>query len=83
VKTTRYRTDTAIRRPGALSFKGTTGIPLDADEYVLGISGRFGDHIDSLRIYTNNEGLRYRRKHLPDGFRDAYPRTAQNGSIDG
>ena len=26
---------------------------LDPDEYVVGISGRFGDYVDSLRIHTN------------------------------
>jgi len=27
--------------------------PLDSNEYVIGISGRYGDHIDSLSIQTN------------------------------
>jgi len=26
---------------------------LDQDEYIIGLSGRYGDHIDSLRIHTN------------------------------
>ncbi|WP_269768037.1 jacalin-like lectin [Burkholderia ubonensis] len=32
-----------------------TGVSLDDDEYVIGISGRYGDRIDSLRIYTNKK----------------------------
>jgi hypothetical protein len=39
--------------PGPLTFDGGRGINLAPDEYILGISGRFGDHIDSIRIYTN------------------------------
>jgi hypothetical protein len=41
--------------PGNLSFNGGVGITLDPDEYIVGISGRYGDHIDSLRIYTNKK----------------------------
>jgi hypothetical protein len=26
---------------------------LDSDEYIVGISGRFGDHLDSIQIHTN------------------------------
>lgn len=26
---------------------------LDADEYIIGLSGRYGDNIDSLRVHTN------------------------------
>jgi len=41
--------------PGPLSFNGGAGISLDPDEYVIGISGRYDDHVNSLRIYTNKK----------------------------
>jgi hypothetical protein len=39
--------------PGPLSFNGGGGFNLDPDEYLIGISGRFGDHINSIMFYTN------------------------------
>ena len=41
--------------PGNLDFYGWKGIGLDADEYIVGIAGRHGDRIDSLRFYTNKK----------------------------
>jgi hypothetical protein len=32
---------------------GWRGIHLDSDEYIIGIAGRYGDLIDSIRFYTN------------------------------
>jgi hypothetical protein len=31
----------------------TNSLPLDSDEYITGISGRYGEHIDSISIQTN------------------------------
>ncbi len=39
--------------PGPLQFNGFQSITLDPDEYILGIDGRYGDRVDSIRIYTN------------------------------
>jgi hypothetical protein len=41
--------------PGSLSFNGGAGVSLAPDEYIIGISGRYGDHIESIRIYTNKK----------------------------
>lgn len=41
--------------PGRLSIDGWKGFSLDADEYIIGISGRYGDRIESLRFYTSKK----------------------------
>lgn len=41
--------------PGPLSIDGARGISLDPGEYIIGISGRYGDHINSIRFYTNKK----------------------------
>jgi hypothetical protein len=45
------RTETGPRRGG--SGGRNSSFRLDSDEYITGISGRYGDLIDSLRIHTN------------------------------
>ena len=64
--------------PGPLSFNGSKGISLDPDEYIIGIAGRFGDHIDSIRIYTN-------KKNSPvfggNGGTDDFGYTAPHGQM--
>ncbi len=58
---------------------GNTGVfRLDTDEYIIGLSGRSGDYIDSLRIHTNKHtsqtfggqgGRRDFRIEIPTGTR--------------
>lgn len=38
---------------GEIGFDGSRGFSLDPDEYLLGVAGRYGDHIDSIRFFTN------------------------------
>ena len=38
---------------GEIGFSGSRGMSLDRDEYLLGVSGRYGDTIDSIRFFTN------------------------------
>lgn len=42
-------------KPGPLSFNCCPGISLDRDEYIIGIAGRYGGRIDSLRFYTSKK----------------------------
>ncbi len=41
--------------PGPLSFNCCRAFGLDPDEYIIGIAGRFGDRIDSIRFYTSKK----------------------------
>ena len=50
---TRFKNGFCDPGPSELDFNGWTGIELDPDEYIIGIEGRYGDHIDALRVYTN------------------------------
>lgn len=45
--------------PSELDFNGWKGIGLDDDEYIIGIEGRYGDHIDALRVYTNKRNSQW------------------------
>jgi len=36
-----------------LSFYGWQGFTLDRDEFLIGVAGRYGARIDSIRFYTN------------------------------
>src|SRR6185503_15370358 len=40
-------------KPGSLSFNCCPGISLARDEYIIGMEGRYGARVDSLRFYTN------------------------------
>lgn len=42
--------DTGAGTPG---FTGSRGFSLDPDEYLIGVAGRYGDHIDSIQFFTN------------------------------
>ena len=41
--------------PGPLSFNCCRSFKLAPDEYIIGIAGRYGDRVDSLRFYTNKQ----------------------------
>jgi hypothetical protein len=61
--TTLVKSGSACRlaeEPGPLSFNCCPGITLARDEYIIGIAGRYGGRIDSIRFYTN--------KRSPAGF---------------
>jgi hypothetical protein len=57
----RYRASLKITKSGYcnppsdshLTIDGWQGITLDPDEYIIGIAGRYGARIDSIRFYTN------------------------------
>ena len=41
------------RNPGSIPFNA--GFELDRDEYIIGIAGRYGARIDSIRFYTSKK----------------------------
>src|SRR5882762_7961714 len=43
--------------PGPLSFNCCRGFNLDSDEYIIGIAGRYGARVDSIRFFTNKRNL--------------------------
>jgi Jacalin-like lectin domain len=52
-RTTDLRHGSCGTGAGEIGFDGSRGMGLDPDEYLLGVSGRYGDHIDSIRFFTN------------------------------
>jgi hypothetical protein len=52
-RTTSFRHGTCDTAAGTVGFSGSRGVSLDADEYLLGVEGRYGDHIDAIRFFTS------------------------------
>jgi hypothetical protein len=63
--------------PGSpLDLHGGAGFNLDPDEYLIGISGTFGDHINSIMFYTNK---RTSPTYGGSGGTDTFSYTAPTG----
>ena len=59
-----------------LEFGGGRTFKLELDEYLIGISGRFGDHINSIMFYTNK---RTSPSYGGSGGTDTFSYTAPAG----